>query len=75
MKYSSLRILAAKAVGEKFILQQGDFKNAFFNATLPNDEITVIRPPIGDPYFKTMSTGSLRKFYMDYIDTPIIGAT
>ena len=52
LKYSSLRLLTAKAVGDKQILQQGDFKNAFCNSTLPDNEVTVIRPPIGDPAFQ-----------------------
>ena len=42
LKYSSLRLLTAKAVGDKRILQQGDCKNVFCNATLPYDEVTVI---------------------------------
>ena len=52
LKYRSIRILAAKAVGYKLILQQGDCKNAFYNATLPYNEVTVIRHPIGDPAFQ-----------------------
>ena len=52
LKYSSLRILAAKAVGDKLILQQGDCKNAFCNTTIPDDEFTVIQRPIGDPVFQ-----------------------
>ena len=51
LKYSSLRLPTAKAVGEKRILQQGDCKKAFCNATLKNDEVTLIQPPIGDPAF------------------------
>ena len=35
LKYISLRLLTDKAVGDKRILQQGDCKNAFCNATLP----------------------------------------
>ena len=49
LKYSSLRLLTAKAVGDKRVLQQADCKNAFCNATLPDDERMAIRPPIGDP--------------------------
>jgi hypothetical protein len=30
-------------------LQQGDCKNAFCNVTLPEDELTVVQPPAGDP--------------------------
>ena len=52
LKYSSLRLLAAKSVGYKRILQQGGCKNAFSNATLPDDEVTVIRPPIGNLAFQ-----------------------
>eukprot|EP00956_Cyclotella_meneghiniana_P035945 scaffold119809_cov102-Cyclotella_meneghiniana.AAC.2 len=49
LKYSSLRLLVAKAVRAKRVLQQGDCKNAFCNAELPEDELTVVRPPVGDP--------------------------
>ena len=52
LKYSPLRLLTAKSVGDRRILQQGDCKNAFCNSTLPDNEITVIRPPIGDPAFQ-----------------------
>ena len=52
LKYSSLRILIAKAVGYKQILKQGYCKNAFCNATLPDDEVTLIQPPIGDLDFQ-----------------------
>ena len=37
LKYSSLRLLTAKAVGDKRILQQGDYKNALCNATLTDN--------------------------------------
>jgi hypothetical protein len=49
LKYSSLRLLLAKAVPAKRVLQQGDCKNAFCNAKLPDDELTVVKPPAGDP--------------------------
>jgi hypothetical protein len=51
LKYSSLRLLCSKAVEHKRVLQQGDCKNAFCHAILPDDELTVVRPPIGDPAF------------------------
>eukprot|EP00804_Cyclotella_cryptica_P002399 CCRYP_004096-RA/>CCRYP_004096-RA protein AED:0.22 eAED:0.22 QI:0/0/0/1/0/0/3/0/917 len=51
LKYSSLCLLCSKAVGEKCILKQGDCKNAFCHATLPDDELTVVRPPVGDPEY------------------------
>ena len=40
LKYTSLRLLTAKLVGNKRILQQGDYKNALCNAQLPDDEFT-----------------------------------
>ena len=52
LKYSYLRILTAKAVGNKRILQQVDCKNVFYNKTLPDDEFMVIGPPIGDLAFQ-----------------------
>eukprot|EP00804_Cyclotella_cryptica_P008738 CCRYP_018465-RC/>CCRYP_018465-RC protein AED:0.27 eAED:0.26 QI:0/-1/0/1/-1/0/1/0/969 len=51
LKYSSLRLLCSKAVGDKCILKQGDCKNAFCHASLPDDELTVVRPPVGDPEY------------------------
>ena len=42
IKYISLRLLVAKAVGNKHILQQGNCKNAFCNENIPDDEVTVI---------------------------------
>ena len=52
LKYSSLRLLTTKAVSDKHILHQGYCKNAFCNSKLPDNEFTVIRPPIGDPDFQ-----------------------
>ena len=61
LKYSSLCLLTAKAVGDKGILQQGDCKNEFCNATLPDNEVTVIRPQIGDPAFQEDECWLLKK--------------
>ena len=61
IKYVSLRLLTAKAVGEKRILQQGDCKNAFCNVTLSENEATVIRPPIGGPAFQDNEYWLLKK--------------
>ena len=52
IKYSYLYLLTTKTVRDKRILQQGYCNNAFCNANLPYDEVTVIRPPIGDPDFQ-----------------------
>ena len=51
LKYDSLRLLTAKAIADKRILQQGGCKNAFCNAELPDNECTVVRPPVGDPAY------------------------
>jgi hypothetical protein len=53
LKYSSLRLITSMAVADREVLQQGDCKQAFCNATLPDDECTVVRPPIGDPAHST----------------------
>ena len=42
-----VRLLAALAVRHKRTLKQGDFKNAFVQAPLPDHECTIIRPPPG----------------------------
>ena len=51
LKYSSLRLLTSQAVGDRQVLQQGDYKNAFCQAYLPQDERMVVRPPVGDPAY------------------------
>ena len=61
LKYSYLRLLTSKTVGDKCIRHQGDYNNAFCNATLLDDEVTVIRPPISDPYFQDDEYWLLKK--------------
>ena len=61
LKYSSLRLLTSKAVGDKRVLQQGDCKNAFCQAVLPDDEATVVRPPVGDPDYHKEVYWKLKK--------------
>ena len=61
LKYSSLRLLCSKAVSDKRILQQGDCKNAFCHAKLPDDELTVVRPPVGDPEYNSDTYWLLNK--------------
>ena len=52
LEYTSLCLLSAKVVGDKSIFQQVDCKRELCNAQLPNDEVTVIRLPIGGPAFQ-----------------------
>ena len=47
LRYSSFCLLTAKSISDKHILQQGYCKNVLFNAKLLDDEVMVIRPPIG----------------------------
>eukprot|EP00956_Cyclotella_meneghiniana_P030923 scaffold79637_cov24-Cyclotella_meneghiniana.AAC.1 len=61
LKYSSLRLLCSNAVSDKCILQQGDCKNAFCHARLPDDELTVVRPPVGDPEYNNDTYWLLNK--------------
>ncbi len=49
LKYSSLRLMVSAAIECHRKLKQADYKNAFCNPTLPDNEITIIRPPLGDP--------------------------
>ena len=61
LKCISLCLLEAQAVGDKRIFQQGDCKNEFCKAALPYNEVTVIRPPIGDPAYQEDEYWLLKK--------------
>jgi hypothetical protein len=37
------------AVERRRTHKQGNCKNAFFQGILPDDKITIVKPPIGDP--------------------------
>jgi hypothetical protein len=37
------------AVKKRCLLCQGDCKNAFCQGALPPEEVTIVRPPLGDP--------------------------
>ena len=49
LRSDSLRFLVSMAVENRRTLKQGDCKNAFCNGDLPPDEVTIVRPPKGDP--------------------------
>ena len=57
----SVRLLAAQAVLHRTVLKQGDCKNAFCHPTIPDDEITVVRPPVGCPRSKPGTYWKLKK--------------
>jgi hypothetical protein len=56
-----IRILTALAVSKKCTLKQGDCKNAFVQSTLPEEEITIVRPPTGCPLSAPNTYWKLRK--------------
>ncbi len=49
LRPDTMRFIVSMAVEQHQTLQQGDCKNAFCQGILPPDEITIIKPPIGDP--------------------------
>jgi len=61
LKYSSLRLMVSAAIQHRRKLKQADYKNAFCNPTLPEDEITIIRPPLGAPNAKDGEYWLLKK--------------
>jgi len=49
LRPDSMRLMVSLAVEKCRNLKQGDCKNAFCQGILPDDEITIVKPPIGDP--------------------------
>ena len=49
LRPDTLRFIVSLAVERHRTLRQGDCKNAFCQGILPPDEITIVKPPIGDP--------------------------
>ena len=45
----SLHLLVSLAVEKHRPLHQGDRRNAFCQGILPPDELTIVRPPSGNP--------------------------
>jgi hypothetical protein len=45
----TLRLMVGMAVKRRCTLKQGNCKNAFCQGILPADEVTIIKPPIGNP--------------------------
>jgi hypothetical protein len=50
---NTLHLIVSMAIEQRKVLQQGDCKNAFCQEILSLDEITIVKPPIGDPNAKT----------------------
>ena len=53
--------LVAMAVHNKRMLKQGDCKFAFIQATLPPEELTIVKPPHGCPFSGVHSYWKLKK--------------
>ena len=49
LRPDSMRLMVSLAVEKRRTLKQGDCKNAFCQGILPDDEITIVKPPISDP--------------------------
>ena len=52
MNLIELRLMTALAVKNERVLKSGDVKQAFVQATLPEDEQYIVKPPPGCPYTK-----------------------
>jgi hypothetical protein len=52
LKKSSSRLLTSLAVAKGWIEKQGDGKNAFLHAVLPDNETVIVEPPPGCPFSK-----------------------
>ena len=74
LQYSSLRLLTSMAVEKTRRLKQGDYKNAFVQATLPDDELTIVRPPLGDPDADLDESGFSNPHSTDYNEPPVTGS-
>ena len=49
LRPDSLRLMISLTVERRRTLKQGNCKNAFCQGIFPDDEITIVKPPIGDP--------------------------
>ncbi len=45
-----VRLLTALAVHNKCTIKQGDCKFAFIQTSLPAEELTIVKPPVGCPF-------------------------
>jgi hypothetical protein len=61
-----VRFLTAFAVHNKRTIKQGDCKFAFIQANLPDNEVTIIKPPVGCPFSGTRKYWRLKNLYTVY---------
>jgi len=58
-----IHLLTALAVHNGRTLKQADHKLAFIQATLPPEELTIVKPPLGYPFTKSKQYWKLKKLY------------
>jgi hypothetical protein len=56
-----VHLLTALAAHNKRTLKQGDCKLAFIQASLPSDKLTIVKPPVGCPFFGVRTYWRLKK--------------
>jgi hypothetical protein len=49
LRPDSLRLMVSMATERHTVLKQGDCKNAFCQGVLPDNEVMIVKPPIGNP--------------------------
>ncbi len=49
LRPNSLRLMVSMATEHHTVLKQGDCINAFCQGVLPDNKVTIVKPPIGDP--------------------------
>jgi hypothetical protein len=69
-----MRLMVSLAVEQRRTLKQGDCKNAFCQGILPDDEITIVKPPIGGTLMPPKTNiGFSGKHFTVYVGVPVTG--
>ncbi len=55
-----MRLMVSLATESHCVLKQGNCKNVFYQGILPDNKITIVKPPIGDPDAKKNECWLLR---------------
>ena len=75
LRSDSLRYIVSMAVEKRRLLKQGDCKNVFCNGELPEDEVTIVRQPNGDPSAAKNEFCFSRRLSMDSVKVCGTGLT
>jgi hypothetical protein len=65
-----MRLIVSMAIKQQRKLQQGNCKNAFCQGIIPLDEITIVKPPIGDPDAKKVKYWLLKQTLYNLCHSP-----